>query len=69
MCRQLGALLTANAQLVHYDVKQHYLGHHDYAHKWESTDNPYVQGGGNRYVTVRSAVFCCAHTDTLDTAR
>ena len=39
-------------QLVHYDTTQHYYGHHDYAHKWESVDNPYVQAGGNRLVTI-----------------
>jgi hypothetical protein len=39
-------------QLVHYNTTQHYLGHHDYAHKWESVNSPYVQGGGNRFITV-----------------
>jgi hypothetical protein len=39
-------------QLVHYNTTQHYLGHHDYAHKWESVNSPYVQAGGNRFITV-----------------
>jgi hypothetical protein len=39
-------------QLVQYDTTQHYLGHHDYAHKWESVNSLYVQGGGNRFITV-----------------
>jgi len=44
--------LAEAIQLVHYDKKQHYFGHHDYAHKWESVDNEYIQAGGNRFVTV-----------------
>jgi prolyl 4-hydroxylase len=39
-------------QLVHYNVSQHYFGHHDYSHIWESVDSPYVQAGGNRFITV-----------------
>lgn len=39
-------------QLVHYQVSQHYMGHHDYSHIWESKDSPYVQAGGNRFITI-----------------
>jgi prolyl 4-hydroxylase len=49
---QLPADVAESMQLVHYNTTQHYLGHHDYAHKWESTDNSYVQAGGNRFVTI-----------------
>jgi hypothetical protein len=37
--------IAESLQVVHYNITQHYLGHHDYAHKWESTDNPYIQAG------------------------
>jgi len=49
---RIPSFLAEYMQVVHYDVGQFYLFHHDPSSKLEQPTNPYYQGGGNRLATI-----------------